>query len=76
MKITLKMENGAPIIFHTDDPDSDPGKVTTFTRADMHSQSSRAYMRSLRAPVSQSETLACFDLLATWAAHCAYTLKL
>lgn len=76
MKITLKMENGSPILFHTDDPGVDPGKVTAYTRKDMHSQAARAYMRNLRAPVSQSEYLACFELLENWAHHCAYTLKL
>lgn len=76
MKITLKMEGGKPAIFWTDDPSASPGKVTCYTRADMHTEACRAYMRSLRAPSTMAEYAACFALLENWANHCAYVSKL
>lgn len=76
MKLSLKIEDGKPAIFWTDNPSATPGRVTCYTRTDQHTEASRAYMRGLRAPSTMAENIACFELLEHWARHCAYTLKL
>ena len=75
MKLTLKIEDGQPVIFWTDDPAASPGRVTCYTFKDEHGEATRAYMRGLQTPHTIADLLACFDLLERWSKHCAYTLK-
>jgi len=66
MKIEIRMEDGAPILFFPD-VISHEKMIVCFTRAGEHSSASRAYMRSLRKPSKREEIADCFRLLATYA---------
>lgn len=67
MKITVKIEAGAPLIFFPDAP-ANPGRVLCWSAIDGHSEAQRAYMRNLPSPVTELETRAAWRALHHYSA--------
>lgn len=67
MKLDIRMEQGRPIIFWTDDPDATQHTVTCYTLHDGHNSSSRAYMRGLPKPQTAEDFDRVMSTLAAWA---------
>ena len=64
MKIDIRMEDNEPILFFLDiDIDSKNNLIQCFNHKEMHNQASRAYMRSLKKPISNDDILKSFRLL-------------
>lgn len=70
MRITIKMEDGRPVLFFPDDV-ANPGRVVCYAAMGEHSEAARAYMRRLPAPVTPAERAACWDFLARYARSAA-----
>lgn len=62
MKITVKIEDGAPVLFLLDAP-ANPGRVLCWARVGEHSEAARAYMRGLPSPATESEIKAAWSAL-------------
>lgn len=70
MKITVKMEDGRPVLFFPDEK-ANPGRVLCFAPVGEHSEASRAYMRSLPPPMGNNERLAAWRAVALYARRAA-----
>lgn len=66
MKIDIRMEDGSPVIFWTDNPDMRNGIIMSYAKIGQHSEACRAYMRSLKKPTTKEEIDAAFNLLYEW----------
>ena len=75
MKITVKMEDGAPILFFPTEP-ANAGRVLCYARVGEHSEASRAYMRGLPAPTTKNEFEKAWRLIAQYAQQQEYLTRL
>jgi hypothetical protein len=65
MKLELRLEDGKPVIFFTDDIDH--GKlITCYSAIGQHSSASRSYMRGLPKPVKPTDMVLCWKLLGQY----------
>ena len=71
MKIDIRIEDNAPIIFLIDNN----GYIIGFNKKEGHVSASRAYMRSLKKPDNRNHILESWRLLAQWANIGIDTLK-
>lgn len=62
MKIELRIEDGKPIIFFTDEVERDKS-INCWTVQTEHATASRAYMRQLEKPVTHDQQIACWRAL-------------
>lgn len=66
MKIDVRLENSGgqlvPVLFFPDEVERDK-TIAAFSERDGHSTASRAYMRQCKPPTTESEHLACFQVL-------------
>jgi hypothetical protein len=68
MKIDIRLEDGKPILFFLNiDVNSKNNLINCFNHKEMHNQASRAYMRSLKKPLTKNELLESFRLLKYYA---------
>lgn len=74
MKIIIKMENGAPILFFPEETESN-GAIGCYSPRDGHGSASRAYMRGLENPATKDEIVRCCQALAQYARHVAQCEK-
>ena len=65
MKLEIRIEQGAPILFFTDSENHDK-TIDCYTLREEHSSAQRAYMRSLKKPVTPEELSAAWALLGTY----------
>lgn len=66
MKIDIRMEKGAPIIFYPDDVNRD-GSIVCVTQAEGHCTAQRASMHRLLKPQTAREIRAAWQFLARMA---------
>lgn len=71
MKIIIKMENGAPILFFPEEKERN-GAIGCYSSREGHSIASRAYMRGLKSPATKEEIVRCWRALHHYAQHAAY----
>lgn len=66
MKIEARLETIAgrvsPVLFFPNEVEKDK-KISAFSEIEGHSTASRAYMRQCKPPATESEYLACFQVL-------------
>ena len=65
MKLEIRIESGAPILFFTDIENRDK-TLDCYTLRAEHATASRAYMRSLSKPSTREELRAAWALLGTY----------
>lgn len=65
MKLELRLEQGAPILFFHDSENRDRS-IDCYTMRAEHATASRAYMRSLKKPATVEELRAAWALLGTY----------
>lgn len=68
MRITIKIEDGRPILFFPDDVERDKS-ISCWTEREEHATAQRAYMRRLRAPGTPAERAQAWRALARYAQH-------
>ena len=68
MKLEIRLEQGAPILFFTDIENHDKS-IDCYTLREEHSSTTRAYMRSLKKPSTRGELRAAWSLLGTYATN-------
>jgi hypothetical protein len=66
MKLDIRMEDGAPIIFFVDDMSEDKS-IPCYNKKESHNYVSRGYMRRLCKPETESEVKKSWELLAEYA---------
>ena len=71
MKLEIRLEQGAPILFFHDSENRDK-LIDCYTLRDEHNTATRAYMRSLKKPSTREELRAAWALLASYAAKAEY----
>ena len=71
MKLEIRIESGAPILFFHDSENRDK-TIDCYTLRDEHSSATRAYMRSLKKPSTREDLCAAWALLASYAAKTEY----
>ena len=67
MKLEIRIEAGAPILFFHDIENRDK-TIDCYTMREEHATASRAYMRSLKKPATPEELRAAWALLGSYAA--------
>lgn len=70
MKIIVKIEDGAPILFFPSEP-AKPGKVLCYAQIGEHSEACRAYMRNLPEPASPAQRIAAWRALSRYSQSAA-----
>jgi len=65
MKIELRLEDGKPIIFFTDEIERDK-TISCYCDNGQHAKASRAYMRSLKKPSNYDQIEKCWRLLQSY----------
>lgn len=68
MKLEIRIESGAPILFFHDSENRDKS-IDCYTLRDEHNTAARAYMRSLKKPATREELRAAWALLGTYATN-------
>lgn len=78
MKIETRLETIGgqlvPVLFFPDEVERDK-KIAAFSEREGHSTASRAYMRQCKPPATESEYLACFQVLKRYAARSEAFIK-
>ena len=65
MKIIVKIEDGAPILFFPSEP-ANPGRVLCYAQIGEHSEAGRAYMRKLPEPATPAQRREAWRALARY----------
>jgi hypothetical protein len=68
VRIEIRIEDGAPIIFLLSEIENDH-RVNCYTTKEQHSSATRAYMRSLPKVEKRPDILRAWALLETYARH-------
>lgn len=68
MKLELRIEQGAPILFFHESENRDKS-IDCYTMRAEHATASRAYMRSLKKPATVEELRAAWALLRSYATN-------
>lgn len=78
MKIEIRLEQAGgqfvPILFFPDEIGQDK-KIDAYTFRNGHRTASRAFMRECKKPSSETEYLACFQVLKRYISHCEAFMK-
>lgn len=79
MKIEARLEKFkgelSPVLFFPDDVERDKS-IGAFSEHEGHVSASRAYMRQCKKPSTESEYLACFQVLKRYAARAEAFIKI
>jgi len=67
MKLEIRLEDGKPIIFWTDNPDDRPHEIAAYGMHCEHVTASRGYMRKCKKPETVADFESCMKTLAHWA---------